>query len=87
MTTGIRYTIWIAAALITGAIFPLLGLMLGCVAVGMGLHACLASRPPEQKEDFDAGLLIEHLRQERMDELSRRVEAARVERAEQRKIR
>ena len=87
MNTGIRYTFWIAAALITGAIFPLLGLMLGCLAAGMGLHACLSSRPPEQKQDFDTGLLIEHLRQERLGELSRRVEAARVERAGQRKIR
>ena len=87
MNTGIRYTFWIAAALLTGAIFPLLGLMLGCVAAGMGLHACLSSQRPEPEQDLDTGLLIEHLRQERLDELSRRLEAARVEPADQRKSR
>ncbi len=87
MNTGTRYTFWIAAALITGAIFPLLGLMLGCVAAGMGLHACLSSRRPEPEHHFDTGLLLEHLRQERLDQLSRRVEAARVEVADKRRSR
>lgn len=87
MNTGTRYTFWIAAALITGAIFPLLGLMLGCVAAGMGLHACLSSPRTESEPDFETGLLIEQQRQERLYELSRRVEAGRVKLVDKRKNR
>ena len=61
--------------------------MLGCVAAGMGLHVCLSSRPPAQEQGHDTGLRIKHLRQERLDELSRWREAARVEPVDKRKSR
>ena len=76
MNTGTRNTFMIAATLIVGAIFPLVAIMLGCLFVGMGLHACLSSRPPGQGDLADLETELEQLRQQREHELSRRVEAA-----------
>lgn len=45
MNSGIRATFWIAGGLILTAIFPLPGLMAGCVLAGMGLHALLSNPP------------------------------------------
>ena len=53
MGSPTRYTFLIAGALVGGAVFPLLGVMLGCVIAGMGLHACL-STGPRNAADIDA---------------------------------
>lgn len=43
MRRPIRTTFLVAGALVLAAMFPLLGLVAGCVIAGMGLHALLGS--------------------------------------------
>ena len=71
---------------ITGAVSPWPGLVVDCLAAGIGLYARLSFRPLDQRQDFDTGLLIERRQQEGLDELSRRPEAATVKAASKRKI-